>query len=211
MSWISEFGAAITGRFVARPDLAPALEGSATTGLAVESAPLPETLSPEERATRIRDRYVSTRFPGFPRRWSDLGDVPAVLKAVRIYLEGGKCDRAQELLELASETNGTDELWVARHEVAFLLRDRAAFVRAAVRFRKRRPDSPHWAHVQELARSLDVHEPPFEARPRRTGAPPLMALRSGSLDTAGTVLGLRLSMLGPPPEVGPPQRGEVAA
>ena len=126
-------------------------------------------LTPAQKAMRIRDRYIAVRFPGFPRNGRDLADVPAVLKAAAIYFNDGRHALAKELLAIASESHdGAEALWLARLELAFLMRDTEGFRESARRFRARHPASDAWPTLVALGWELGILH---ACRPEMPGSP----------------------------------------
>jgi len=129
------------------------------------AAPLPvveDARELEGRRRRIRDRYVSARFPGVARNAADLADAPRVIKAARLYFEEEDITSALELLKLAvEEAPQADPVWLARLEILFLARDAAAFTACARDFRAAHPRHAQWAEVLRLGRALCPEEPLF--------------------------------------------------
>jgi hypothetical protein len=117
---------------------------------------------------RIRDRYIGARFPGVAQRSANLEDSGAVIKAARLYFENDQVHRAQELLGVAADLHPEAEaLWLARLELAFLLRDAHDYRQTATRFSNRHPASSAWPEVRALARSLGLTEELFRDRNER--------------------------------------------
>ncbi|MEP7068242.1 MAG: hypothetical protein ABI789_03330 [Usitatibacter sp.] len=109
----------------------------------------------DARLSRIRDRYISARFPGVARGAADLESSERVIKAARLYFEDGQSDTALELLDVAIEQDSRSEaLWLAQLEILFLGRDAARYVECARAFRALHPASAAWAEVSRLGRAL---------------------------------------------------------
>lgn len=100
---------------------------------------------------RLRDRYISVRFPGVAKSSQDLEASVQVIKAARLYFEDDSPRHAVELLELALEQHPEEEpLWLALIEILFLVRLRNEFCRAAARFKVQHPHSGQWPEVARL-------------------------------------------------------------
>ncbi len=120
----------------------------------------PRTFAPRRR--RIRERYIAARFPGIALNAAGLRDVPAVVKAARLFFEDQRAELALELLGLAIEEAPRESaLWLARLELLFLGRDRDGYVAGARAFRDAHAASPQWPEVQRLGRALAPGEPLF--------------------------------------------------
>ena len=118
----------------------------------------------DARLTRIRDRYISARFPGVARCAADLESSERMIKAARLYFEDGQSDTALELLDVAIEQDSRAEaLWLAQLEIVFLGRDAARYVECARAFRALHPASAAWAEVSRLGRALAPAEALFGA------------------------------------------------
>ncbi|HET7729107.1 MAG TPA: hypothetical protein VFK48_03655 [Usitatibacter sp.] len=116
----------------------------------------------EPRRRKIRDRYISARFPGVARNAADLASASRVVKAARLYFEEEEVDTALELLQLAIEEAPHDSpLWLARLEILFLARDRDGFVAAAREFREAHPVHEQWDEVCRLGRAIAPGEELF--------------------------------------------------
>jgi hypothetical protein len=117
---------------------------------------------PDPAAARIRDRYMAARFPGAVRSAADLADAAHVIKAARLYFEDGLASRARELLDLAMQEHpGTESVWLAALEIAFLAQDAERFVAVAHAFRNKHPESPDWAEIARLGHRLAPMHPRF--------------------------------------------------
>jgi hypothetical protein len=118
----------------------------------------------EPRRRKIRDRYISARFPGVMRDTDDLQNANAVVKCARLLFEEEQPELALELLELAvEETPQESALWLARLEILFLLRDREGFVATARAFHETHRFHDAWAEVERLGRALAPGEALFGA------------------------------------------------
>ena len=118
----------------------------------------------EARQRKIRERYVTARFPGVARSLADLESADRIIKAARLYFEEEEAELAIELLELAAqEAPHESPVWLARLEILFLLRDRDGFVQAAHAFRGAHPRHEAWPEVERLGRALAPGEPLFGA------------------------------------------------
>jgi hypothetical protein len=120
----------------------------------------------DSRRRKIRDRYISTRFPGVADCSSDLQSAERVIKAARLYFEEERNDAALELLELAIEECPREaSLWLARLEILFLVRDGAGYVETARDFHRQHSGvTETWAEVCRLGRALVPGETLFGAR-----------------------------------------------
>ena len=137
-----------------------AKQGASDTSGAAQRAPF----ALEARQRKIRERYVTTRFPGVARTLADLESADRVIKAARLYFEEEEAELAIELLELAAqEAPHESPVWLARLEILFLLRDRDGFVQAAHAFRGAHPRHEAWPEVERLGRALAPGEPLFGA------------------------------------------------
>jgi hypothetical protein len=133
---------------------------------APESAPAtdadPRTF--DSRRRKIRDRYISARFPGVARTSNELQNAEAVIKSARLMFEEEQAELALELLQLAiGEASHESSLWLARLEIQFLMRDRQGFVETARAFREAHRDHECWAEVERLGRALAPGEALFGA------------------------------------------------
>ena len=118
----------------------------------------------EPRRRKIRDRYISARFPGVARGSNELQSPTAVIKSARLLFEEEQAELALELLELAvEETPHESQLWLARLEILFLLRDRDGFVATARAFQEAHRDHEAWPEVERLGRAIAPDEPLFGA------------------------------------------------
>jgi hypothetical protein len=116
----------------------------------------------EARCRRIRDRYISARFPGIARSAADLESPGRVIKSARLYFEDGQVDTALELLDIAIEQDSRAEaLWLAQLEILFLGRNTPRFVACARAFRALHPVSEAWAEVSRLGLALAPKESLF--------------------------------------------------
>ena len=121
-----------------------------------------ECLDPKRR--KIRDRYITARFPGVARSSVELANAQHVIKSARLLFEDEQPDLAIELLELAiEEAPHESPLWLARLEILFLLRDRDGFVESARAFRQAHPHHDSWSEVERLGRALAPGEALFGA------------------------------------------------
>jgi hypothetical protein len=121
---------------------------------------------------KIRDRYISLRFPGVAGSSADLVESERVIKAARLYFEEKKSDRALELLELAIEqSTGDESLRLAQLEIAFLERNVRLYVALAREFQSSHAASSQMDEVSRLGRALAPDEPIFgTAQPERAHA-----------------------------------------
>ncbi len=116
----------------------------------------------DARCRRIRDRYISARFPGVARSAADLESADRVVKSARLYFEDGQVDTALELLDVAIEQDSRAQaLWLAQLEILFLGRNAARFVECARAFRALHPVSDAWAEVSRLGLALAPKESLF--------------------------------------------------
>jgi hypothetical protein len=116
----------------------------------------------DARCRRIRDRYISARFPGVARSAADLESPERVIKSARLYFEDHQVDTALELLDVAIEQDSRAEsLWLAQLEILFLGRNAARFVECARAFRALHPASEAWAEVSRLGLALAPNESLF--------------------------------------------------
>ncbi|HEX4331613.1 MAG TPA: hypothetical protein VH040_05725 [Usitatibacter sp.] len=153
-------------------DLAPIeWEGDKGTSIAPAPAALADAAGCEftdGRTRRIRDRYISARFPGVARSAADLECVERVIKCARLYFEDGQLAAALELLDMAIEQDSRAEsLWLAELEILFLSRDAARFVECARAFRALHGASAQWAEVARLGQTIAPRESLFGTK----GAP----------------------------------------
>jgi hypothetical protein len=120
----------------------------------------------DSKRRKIRDRYISTRFPGVAQCSTDLESAERVIKAARLYFEEERNDESLELLELAIEECPREtSLWLARLEILFLSRDAAGYVATARDFRAAHSaDAESWAEICRLGRALAPEETVFGAR-----------------------------------------------
>lgn len=118
----------------------------------------------EPRRRKIRDRYVSARFPGITRSSNELQDADAVVKSARLLFEEEQPELALELLELSIEEAPQESaLWLARLEILFLLRDREGFVATARAFHDSHRFHEAWPEVERLGRAIAPGEALFGA------------------------------------------------
>jgi hypothetical protein len=118
----------------------------------------------EPRRRKIRDRYITARFPGVARSSGDLTNAQAMVKAARLMFEEEQADLALELLQLAlGEAPQESALWLARLEILFLTRDREGFVATARAFRNAHRSHEAWSEVERLGRALAPGEALFGA------------------------------------------------
>jgi hypothetical protein len=118
------------------------------------------------RRRRIRDRYISTRFPGVAQCSTDLESFERVIKAARLFFEEERSDAALELLEMAIEECPRDaSLWLARLEILFLIRDATRFAETARAFHDEHPRAEaDWAEICRLGRALAPDDKLFGPR-----------------------------------------------
>ena len=122
----------------------------------------PHTFEPRRR--KIRDRYISARFPGVARGSNELQNAAAVVKSARLLFEEEQPELALELLELAvEETPNESQLWLARLEILFLMRSRDGFVATARAFHDTHESHEAWPEVERLGRAIAPEEPLFGA------------------------------------------------
>ena len=142
---------------------APEIETAATMTMAQDDND-PRTYDAKRR--KIRDRYVSTRFPGVAECSTDLESAERVIKAARLYFEEERNDAALELLALAVEECPREmSLWLARIEILFLIRDAEGFAATARDFHREHPGAEDsWAEICRLGRALAPGESLFGAR-----------------------------------------------
>jgi hypothetical protein len=140
------------------------LRPAATPAQAIVDESDPRTYDAKRR--KIRDRYISTRFPGVAQCSSDLESAERVIKAARLYFEEERNDESLELLELAIEECPREtSLWLARLEILFLVRDAVGYVQTAREFRAAHPaDEESWAEICRLGRALAPDETVFGTR-----------------------------------------------
>lgn len=116
----------------------------------------------DARCRRIRDRYISARFPGVARSAADLESAERVIKSARLYFEDAQVDTALELLDVAIEQDSRAEaLWLAQLEILFLSRNAPRFVECARAFRALHNASDAWDEVARLGRALAPKETLF--------------------------------------------------
>ena len=115
---------------------------------------------------KIRDRYITARFPGVFRGSADLEETEQVIKVARLYFEEEKFDRALELLQLATaQSPGDKALRLAQLEIVFLTRDAGLFTELAHAFLASHPASAEWDDVARLGRAVAPKEALFGASP----------------------------------------------
>lgn len=119
---------------------------------------------PEAAVSAIRDGYIAARFPGVARGSGDLAETERVIRSARLYFDESQQAKAAELLDLAIALNAaTEELWLARLEIAFLVRSADDFCGLAHAFRHFHPASPAWSQIARLGHALRPAEPLFGA------------------------------------------------
>ena len=129
-------------------------------------ASLPAANGPalDERSQKIRERYISARFPGVVRASTDLESAEHVVRSARLFHEDGQVDLAQELLDLAIDGNpGAEAMRLAQLELLFLARNAARYAECAGAFRAAHPSSDAWAEVKRLGQALCPTSPLFGA------------------------------------------------
>jgi hypothetical protein len=138
---------------------------AATPDARDEEALLPSEFDPaalDPRRRKIRERYISARFPGVARTAAELQSADRVIKAARLYFEDEQADLAVELLDVAAqEAPHESPIWLARLEILFLMRDASGFLAAARAFRQAHPRHEAWPEVERLGRALVPGEPLF--------------------------------------------------
>jgi hypothetical protein len=118
----------------------------------------------DAQRAKMRGRYLAARFPGVARNAADLLETERIIHAARLYFEDNKSDRAIELLDLAiTQCPGDLSLYLARLEIAFLVRDAVLYVALAGAFRAAHASSPQWAEVARLGRAIAPQEAMFGA------------------------------------------------
>lgn len=118
----------------------------------------------DPRGRKIRERYISARFPGVARTLAELHSIDRVIKAARLYFEDEQPGLALELLEIAAqEMPHESPVWLARLEILFLGRDAEGFLAAARAFRLAHPQHDAWPEIERLGRALVPGEPLFGA------------------------------------------------
>ena len=121
-----------------------------------------EPLTLDTRARKIRERYMSARFPGVVRSAADLHSEEMVIKSARLFFEDGQVELALELLDLAIEENCRCEaVRLAQLEILFLTRDAKGYVERASAYRSAHPTSEAWAEVKRLGQALAPGEALF--------------------------------------------------
>ena len=116
----------------------------------------------DARCRRIRDRYISARFPGVARCAADLESPERVIKSARLYFEDGQVDTALELLDVAIEQDSrAASFWLAQLEILFLDRNAARYLECARAFRALHPASDAWAEIARLGLALAPNESLF--------------------------------------------------
>lgn len=145
-----------------RATVAAGVAAGAMADIRVPADADPHSFEPRRR--KIRDRYISARFPGVARGSNELQNPEAVIKSARLLFEEEQAELALELLELAAEeTPHESQLWLARLEILFLLRDREGFVATARRFQEVHRYHEAWPEVERLGRAIAPDEPLFGA------------------------------------------------
>jgi hypothetical protein len=150
--------------------VAPAPAAPAVPSRASEtSAFVPTHFAGSAVQRKIRDRYISIRFPGVASSSVDLAESERVIKASRLYFDEKKSDRALELLGLAIEQSPGDEsLRLAQLEIAFLERDARLYCALAREFQSSHATSSQLEEVARLGRALAPDETIFGiAQPMR--------------------------------------------
>ena len=149
IEWDGDKGV-VTARELATADPASTIDGDPRGG--------------DAKARRIRDRYITARFPGVARAAADLEATDRVIKAARLFFEDGDLELALELLDLAIEQNSRAEaLWLAQMEILFLSRQASRFAEAARAFHAMHPASEAWPEIGRLGRALVPGDPLFGA------------------------------------------------
>ena len=139
----------------------PACDGTTDAPVAAPDDD-PRTFEPRRR--KIRDRYISARFPGVARGSNELQNAGAVIKSARLLFEEEQAELALELLELAiEEARHESQLWLARLEILFLMRDGVGYVGTARAFQEAHPRHDSWAEVKRLGRAIAPGEALFGA------------------------------------------------
>ena len=149
-----------------QPEFAPDAAPPSASPRAVDDgcAFIPTHFAGDAAQRRIRDRYISLRFPGVALSSADLAASERVIKAARLYFDEKKTDRALELLELAIEQSGADEsLRLAQLEIAFLARDARLYCALAREFQSSHAASSQLEEVSRLGRALAPDDPIFGA------------------------------------------------
>jgi hypothetical protein len=124
--------------------------------------PAGDAIALDARCRKIRDRYVSARFPGVVRSSTDLESAELVVKAARLFYEDGQVDLAHELLDLAIDGNPRAEaMRLAQLELLFLSRDAARYAQCAAAFRAAHPSSDAWPEAKRLGQALCPTVPLF--------------------------------------------------
>jgi hypothetical protein len=127
-----------------------------------EAPAAPAEATADTHSRRIRERYLSARFPGVVHKIADLESPARVVKAARLYFEDGELEMAIELLDAAIQQNSRAEsVWLAELEILFLARDAARFVECARAFRALHAGSAAWGEVARLGAALAPTEAMF--------------------------------------------------
>jgi hypothetical protein len=126
--------------------------------------PAGDSVALDARCRKIRDRYISARFPGVVRSSTDLESAELVIKSARLFFEDGQADLAHELLDLAIDGNPRAEaMRLAQLELFFLARNAARYAECAAAFRAAHPASEAWPEVKRLGQALCPSQPIFGA------------------------------------------------
>jgi len=135
---------------------------AANETVVAESPAAPADSTADTHSRRIRERYLSARFPGVVHKVADLESPARVVKAARLYFEDGELEMAIELLDAAIQQNSRAEsVWLAELEILFLARDAARFVECARAFRALHAGSAAWGEVARLGAALAPTEALF--------------------------------------------------
>jgi hypothetical protein len=128
------------------------------------ASPAADGVALDARCQKIRDRYISARFPGVVRSSTDLENAELVIKSARLFYEDGQVDLAHELLDLAIDGNPRAEaMRLAQLELLFLARDCVRYPECAVAFRAAHPASDAWAEIKRLGQAMCPDSPLFGA------------------------------------------------
>jgi hypothetical protein len=159
----------------------------------------------QNKCNKIRDRYISVRFPRVMSNTAQLSDTTAAIRSARLYFEDGKGELALELLYLAiAQYPELKPLWLALIELLYLDRNAAALVEVCERFRTRHGDAAEWDEIVNLGQQLAPKSTLFgstaPARPDNQSWPSLPNWIQAPTDTVSQVanapLRMRLMVLG---------------
>jgi hypothetical protein len=164
---------AVAVQIRARAAAAPAPRPAPAAPAAAVSAPLrfeaaQPVATPEADAmrARLRDRYITARFPGIVSSSAAFADTEGVITAARLLFEEDRYGDALELLQLAIEQpQAPRALELERLEITYLHRDTVRYVMLARQFKDAHPDSDEWGDVARLGRALSPAEPLFASGP----------------------------------------------